>query len=49
MHSLFDFEQLTSSSSKSFAKVLKKDGILICKITNFHWDNKLHGIYDLVN
>lgn len=44
---LEDFEKLTKSSAEAFWRVLREDGVLICKVTNFHWDGRLCGTYHL--
>jgi len=41
------FEELSKRSAKPFYRTLKRDGILICKITNFHYKGRLRGTYDL--
>jgi len=41
------FESLSKRTAKPFYRVLKERGILICKITNFHHEDRLRGTYDL--
>ena len=41
------FEQLSRRSATPFYRALKEGGILICKITNFHYKGRLRGTYDL--
>lgn len=49
MKTIEDLENLTRKCSVCFGHLLKKDGILIAKITNFHYENRLRGSYDYVN
>lgn len=48
MKNMEDLSSLTVSSSFCFNTLLKSSGILIAKITNFHYDGVLRGSYDLV-
>jgi len=41
------FEDLSEKCAQPFYQVLKKGGILMCKITNFHYKDRLRGTYDL--
>lgn len=46
-----DIEQLkavTLDSSISISELLKKDGILIAKITDFHYQNRIRGHHDFI-
>jgi len=49
MPSIQDLKNLTILSSKCFNELLRKDGILIAKITDFHYKNRLRGSYDIIN
>lgn len=40
--------KLTVASSFCFNKLLKPNGIVIAKITNFHYKDKLRGKYDII-
>lgn len=48
MPSIDKLEELTIKSSISFNKLLKKDGILIAKITDFHFEKRIRGHYDFI-
>lgn len=41
-------ETVTTESSLAISELLKKYGILIAKITDFHYQNKLRGHYDFI-
>lgn len=49
MKTIENLENLTRKSSYCFNELLRKDGIIIAKITNFHYKNRLRGSYDYVN
>ncbi len=39
----------TLFASDAFYNLLDKNGVLIAKITNFHWKNRLRGSYEIIN
>lgn len=39
--------QLTKNSSDCFSKLINNTGILIIKITNFHWNGQIYGSYNM--
>lgn len=49
VETLNDLEELTKRASKSLRMIIKTDGVLIAKITNFHTDSRIHGTYDFYN
>jgi len=48
MPSIKKLGNLTIQSSLSFSKLLKEDGILIAKITDFHFEKRIRGHYDFI-
>ncbi|KKN12347.1 hypothetical protein LCGC14_1017260 [marine sediment metagenome] len=48
MPSIRKLGELTVRSSLSFSKLLKKEGILIAKITDFHFEKRIRGHYDFI-
>lgn len=49
MKSLADLKRLVTQSSYVFNYLLKENGILIVKITNFHLNGRIHGHIDMIN
>jgi hypothetical protein len=44
-----DLKTLTQDSAYCFYQILDNNGILIAKITDFHWENRLRGAHDFIN
>lgn len=42
-------ESITTESSLAISELLKKVGVLIAKITDFHYQNKIRGHHDFIN
>jgi len=49
MNSIEQLEETTINASKSINNLLKEKGILIAKITDFHYKNEIRGHHDFIN